>query len=99
MEKKLICFIIVSIMCMSSVVLSANDEYSGRNEENISTASSGQIEVLSDDLLRYITPTDPVMTPSMGPGPGYYDTSEYFIGSVGVGLIFLTDIGIFWPVR
>jgi hypothetical protein len=97
MEKKLICFIIVSIMCMSSVVLSANDEYSGRTNKNSSTANLGQIEVLSDDLLRYITPNDPAMTSSRGPGPGYYDTSEYFIGSVGVGLIFLESNGAIDP--
>ena len=94
MKKKLIGFFLLFLMCGSTLPISP---IRGNTDENInfpSESSTGKIEVLSNDLLRYIDPFD---RHAVGPGPGYYDTSEYLIGSVGVGVIFLESNGAIDP--
>ncbi len=95
MKTKIICYFIVGILCVSTMALSANTEKRIENKKSVTKNCSGEIEVLSNDLLRYIDPSA-VSSPS-GPEPGYYDTSEYFIGSVSVGLIFLESNGAIDP--
>ena len=51
------------------------------------------IEVISDDLLRVVEPFDSQLSTCISPGPGYYDTSEYLLGSAVVGVIFLESNG------
>jgi hypothetical protein len=52
--------------------------------------------ILSDDLLIAPDIFDKKTT-GYSPGPGYYDTSEYFIGSVSVGIFLLESNGSFEP--
>jgi len=53
-----------------------------------------RVEALSNDLLRVVESFDPLLLQRTGPGPGYYDTSEYLIGSVALGVIFLESNGV-----
>jgi hypothetical protein len=94
MKKKLFGFFLLFLLCASTSPISP---IRGNIDETIvppSNATTGKIEVLSNDLLRYIDPFD---RHAVGPGPGYYDTSEYLIGSVGVGVIFLESNGAIDP--
>jgi hypothetical protein len=94
MKTKIIGYFMLFLMCASTLPLST---ISGTSDDTIASPISnpeGEVEVLSNDLLRYNGPSG---RQSMGPGPGYYDTSEYLIGSVGVGLIFLESNGAIDP--
>lgn len=95
MRAKIICYVIVGIVCLSTVGLSVHSEKRNASTSVLSPEKTGIIEVLSNDLLRYIDPS--ATSTSFGPEPGYYDTSEYFIGSVAVGLIFLESNGAIDP--
>lgn len=85
------------LVCASTIPLSAENETTTGNNTNISNSTSGEIEVLSNDLLRYIENKDSDSGRFADPSPGYYDTSEYLIGSVGIGLIFLESNGAIDP--
>ena len=65
--------------------------------QTIDMENKTKVEVLSNDLLRAFEPRDPQLLELSGPGPGYYDTSEYMIGSVVVGVIFLESNGSIDP--
>ncbi len=95
MKTKIVCYFIIGLLCVSTLALSAHTEKRIENTQNLTNECPGEIEVLSDDLLRYVDPS--VMTSPSGPEPGYYDTSEYLIGSVSVGLIFLESNGAIDP--
>jgi hypothetical protein len=95
MKTQIICYVVVGILCINTIALSANTEINIENKKILPNECSGEIEVLSSDLLRYIDPS--AMCSSFGPEPGYYDTSEYLIGSVAVGLIFLESNGAIDP--
>jgi len=97
MKKKMIGFCVLFLVCASTVPLSAESRTSNGNDTTTLNTTSGEIEVLSNDLLRYIEDRNSFDSRFAGPGPGYYDTSEYLIGSVGVGLIFLESNGIIDP--
>ncbi len=94
MEIKLIGFFIAFLVCASVIPLSAADETSNATT---STSSIHEIEVLSNDLLRYEENKESKHDRFGDPSPGYFDTSEYLIGSVGVGLIFLESNGLIDP--
>ena len=97
MKTKLVGLCVVFFVCAGTVPLSAENGVSSSNFGNPRDAPSEQIEVLSNDLLRYIEDSQSSEGRSAGPGPGYYDTSEYLIGSIGVGLIFLESNGLIDP--
>ncbi|PNX45935.1 MAG: hypothetical protein BV459_07450 [Thermoplasmata archaeon M11B2D] len=97
MKLKLISFCIVIITCTSAMSLCAKHYEGDQTKRIISMSDTGFLEVLSNDLLRYIEFKDPSISPLFGPEPGYYDTSEYFIGSVAVGVIFLESNGSIDP--
>lgn len=98
MKAKLVCFCVLTIICTSAVSISATNQES--NKSNVTTdKNTGIFEILSNDLIRYVDQSRPSLGSPLGPGPGYYDTSEYLIGSVGVGLIFLESNGSADPNR
>jgi hypothetical protein len=97
MKKKLIVFFVFVSICTSALPISASLGTINEWKKPSLNYDSGDIEILSNDLVRYIGPRDPLMGNPKGPGPGYYDTSEYLIGSVGVGLIFLESNGAIDP--
>lgn len=98
MKKKLIAVLMFLGLCTSLLSISpAVGDITEWKEPSRDT--SGDIEILSNDLLRYTGERDPLMSNPRGPGPGYYDTSEYLIGSVGVGVIFLESNGSNDPNR
>jgi hypothetical protein len=97
MKRKFIGLCMLFFVCASTIPLSAGGESGNGNTTMFSNTDSIDIEVLSDDLLRYTGTPDINDDRSAGPGPGYYDTSEYLIGSVGVGLIFLESNGVIDP--
>jgi PKD domain len=97
MKTKLIVVWVLFFFCASTVPLSATARSSNDNNLCTSNSVSGDIEVLSDDLLRYIENKISNDDRSGDPTPGYDDTSEYLIGSVGVGLIFLESNGVIDP--
>ncbi len=97
MKTKLIGFCMLFFVCASTIPLSAESGTSNGNTATLSNTDTGDIEVLSNDLLRYIEKKDSNDCRFTGPGPGYYDTSEYLIGSVSVGLIFLESNGAIDP--
>lgn len=93
--KRLVTNLILCMLLISLFIpmISAQPNLATRKNNN----SERIIEVLSDDLLRIIEPFDPELLKSSEPGPGYYDTSEYMIGSVAVGVIFLESNGLIDP--
>jgi hypothetical protein len=97
MKTELIGVIVLLIVCISTIPLTATSEDRDVSKKFSSECNSGTVEVISDDLLRYVGCNDFSLCPSAGPGPGYYDTSEYLIGTVGVGLIFLESNGAVDP--
>ena len=97
MKKKFIVFFVFVIICTSALPISASLGTINEWKKPSLNYDSGDIEILSNDLLRYVGPRDPLMSNPKGPGPGYYDTSEYLIGTVGVGLIFLESNGAIDP--
>jgi hypothetical protein len=94
MKTKIIGFFVSILVCAGTLPLSAIGENYDDTTTSVSNSITGDVEVLSNDLLRYI---DAFGRQSAGPSPGYYDTSEYLIGSVGVGLIFLESNGAIDP--
>ncbi|MBN1860474.1 MAG: hypothetical protein JW840_03330 [Candidatus Thermoplasmatota archaeon] len=97
MKNKLVCIFILMIVCTSAMSLSAKNNQVENIKRTTSDQQTGVFEILSNDLIRYIEYNRPSMGDPLGPGPGYYDTSEYFIGSVSVGLIFLESNGSIDP--
>jgi hypothetical protein len=97
MRTRLVCFFVLIIVCTSTMSLSAENEQRNENKKIILDYDTAKVEVLSNDLLRYIDNNSSSFGSSSGPGPGYYDTSEYFIGSVAVGVIFLESNGSIDP--
>jgi hypothetical protein len=97
MKKKFIVFFVFVSICTSALPISASLGTINEWKKPSLNYDSGDIEILSNDLLRYVGPRDPLMGNPKGPGPGYYDTSEYLIGTVGVGLIFLESNGVIDP--
>ncbi|HWR27097.1 MAG TPA: PKD domain-containing protein [Candidatus Thermoplasmatota archaeon] len=97
MKTKLIGFCVMFLVCASTVPLFAESGTSNGNNAITSNTPSGEIEVLSNDLLRYIENKESNNGRLDDPTPGYYDTSEYLIGSVGIGLIFLESNGAIDP--
>ena len=97
MKNKLVCIVVMMIICTSAMSLSAKNNEVNQSERTTTNQQTGVFEIRSDDLIRYIEYNRPSMGSSLGPGPGYYDTSEYFIGSVSVGLIFLESNGSIDP--
>ena len=87
-----------TIVCMLliSVLLPLTAVQSSQTPLKIITGER-DIEVLSDDLLRVVEPFNPQLSKRVGPGPGYYDTSEYLLGSAVVGVIFLESNGTIDP--
>ena len=55
------------------------------------------VRALSDDLLIPSDIINNANTINAGPPPGFYDTSEYMIGSVAVGVLFLESNGLGEP--
>jgi hypothetical protein len=90
MKKKLIgifvCIALISSLLPLTVVQSAQTSLR-------SITSEKTIEVLSNDLLCVVEPFNPQLLKRDGPGPGFYDTSEYLLGSTTVGVIFLESNG------
>lgn len=97
MKTKLTVVCVLFFVCVSTVPLSASIGTNNDNNPSISKGVSGEIEVLSNDLLRYVENKISSDVRSDDPTPGYDDTSEYLIGSVGVGLIFLESNGAIDP--
>ncbi len=97
MKTKLIGFCVLFLVCASTVPLSAKGGTSNANNMTSPDNPSGEIEILSNDLLRYIENKESNNGRLDDPTPGYYDTSEYLIGSVGIGLIFLESNGAIDP--
>jgi hypothetical protein len=60
--------------------------------ENNSSIST-QISIMSDDLLQAKTIFDPMRLGRDRPGPGYYDTSEYFAGEISLAILMLESVG------
>ncbi len=97
MKTKLIVACVLFFVCASTVPLSASTGTNNDINASNSNGISGEIEVLSNDLLRYVENKISIDVRSDDPTPGYDDTSEYLIGSVGVGLIFLESNGAIDP--
>jgi|GEM_PF-1176116 len=83
-----------NVVCML-LVLALLPLTSGQDTHTQKRASNdeGAIQILSNDALYVVQPFDPRLSERLGPGPGYYDTSEYMIGSTVVGVIFLESNG------
>src|SRR4030042_2181462 len=86
--------IIRIFVCMLSilVLLPLTSVQSSQMPVRISTGER-DIEILSNDLVRVVEPFDPLLSERLGPGPGYYDTTEYMLGSAVVVVIFLESNG------
>ncbi len=65
-------------------------------KDNTNEINNSNPIILSNDLL---IPPDIYgkNTRSLGPGPGYYDTSEYMMGSISVGIFLLESNGSLEP--
>jgi hypothetical protein len=94
MKIKLMSICTLFFICLSTISISVD---ATTDKSTIFNVNDGNVEVVSNDLLRYISPSDPLLHSRNSPGPGYYDTSEYLIGSVGVGVIFLESNGSIDP--
>jgi len=93
MKKKSIVFFVFLCVCTSALPISAALGNINEWKKPSLNYDSGDIEILSNDLLRYVGLREPLLGDPKGPGPGYYDTSEYLIGTVAVGVIFLESNG------
>jgi PKD domain len=96
MKIKLISYCMLLILCASIIPSTMGTEVNN-TDDMIFSDSSGKILVRSNDLLCYIENDVTDSSRSVDPTPGYYDTSEYLLGSVGVGLIFLESNGVIDP--
>ncbi|MCU0850240.1 MAG: hypothetical protein MUC80_03070 [Candidatus Thermoplasmatota archaeon] len=96
MKKKVIGLCMLLFICASTIPYGTGAQVN-TPDTTIVSSSSGQIQVLSNDLLCYLENRDSEKSRTDDPTPGYYDTSEYLIGSVGVGLIFLESNGAIDP--
>jgi hypothetical protein len=87
MYKK-IKIIMICMLIVFAVILPATGEKStNENMGNIGNDSFYSDALIPTDILNIKT------TPKLTPGPGFYETSEYMIGSVAVGVIFLESDG------
>jgi hypothetical protein len=90
MKEKIFTFFIIALLITVISVPVTGTYFKQKNIINY--YNNSELTILSDDLL---LPPDIFNKNTMnrGPGPGYYDTSEYFIGSVSVGIFLLESNG------
>ena len=90
MKSKIISVLVFTLLITTLVIPVTGLQFSqGRLNEEF---ESDVINILSNDLL--LPPDIPSEgTFNYGPGPGFYDTSEYMMGSISVGVFLLESDG------